>query len=131
MHYQPSFKASEPPRLSVPDTAVAWYPPPMSTSFTGDGGYLFQVNCAMCHGTSGKGDGPVLQKMVDNYGYTPALTPDLTGLTLMKVAGIRGFMQSGVVVMPNFSKVLNEDEINLIANYVVDCLQGADLAACP
>ena len=31
MHYQKSFKAHEPPRLSVPETAVAWFPPPQST----------------------------------------------------------------------------------------------------
>ncbi|GIT69662.1 MAG: hypothetical protein Ct9H300mP27_07660 [Chloroflexota bacterium] len=28
MHYQPIYKSHEPPRLSVPDTAVAYYPPP-------------------------------------------------------------------------------------------------------
>lgn len=132
MHYQPSYKISEPPRLSVPDTAVAWYPPPKNTSFTDDGGHMFQVNCSMCHGATGKGDGAVLQRMMDNYGYVPALPADLTSgpVTAMGRAGVEGFMRSGVVVMPNFSKILNDDEIDLIASYVVNCLQSVDPSAC-
>ena len=71
MHYQPSYKAHEPPRLSAPESAVAWFPPPPATSFANDGEHLFQVNCSMCHVAGAKGDGPVLQKMEDTYGYRP------------------------------------------------------------
>ena len=71
MHYQPSYKAHEPPRLSVPGSAVAWFPPPPATSFANDGEHLFEVNCSMCHGSAGKGDGPVLKKMMEQYGYEP------------------------------------------------------------
>ena len=37
MHYQPSYKVQEPPRLSPPASAVPWYgsTPPEPTSFAG------------------------------------------------------------------------------------------------
>ncbi len=133
MHYQPYYKSHEPPRLSVPASAVAWFPPPEATSFANDGAHLFQVNCSMCHGSAGKGDGPVLQKMIDQYGYAPMLDPDLTSPPVMGMdeEGIESFMTSGVLVMPNFSKLLTDKEMQLVAGYVVNCLQGKQPQACP
>ena len=133
MHYQPSYKAHEPPRLSVPASAVAWFPPPEATSFANDGEHLFQVNCSMCHGSAGKGDGPVLKKMVEQYGYEPMLDPDLTSPPVMGMGqgGIEGFMRSGLMVMPNFSKLLTDKEMRLVSEYVVNCLQGKQPQACP
>ena len=133
MHYQPSYKAHEPPRLSAPASAVPFYPAPVATSFGNDGRHLFEVNCAMCHGPGAKGDGPVLQKMENTYGYVPALDPDLTSPAVMPMGpeGIEGFMFSGVVVMPNFSKLLSKAEMRLIAEYVVFCLQGTQPQSCP
>ncbi len=130
MHYQPSYKAHEPPRLSVPKSAVAWFPPPPATSFANDGEHIFQVNCSMCHGPAGKGDGPVLKKMMEQYGYVPALPVDLTILDMSPDA-IEAFMLNGVVVMPNFSKLLTGDEMRLVAKYVVNCLQEKQPQACP
>jgi hypothetical protein len=133
MHYQKSFKAHEPPRLSVPPSAVGWFPPPGATSFTDDGQHLYEVNCSMCHGQTGQGDGPVLQRMMNVYGYTPVVTPDLTSepVSAMGALGVAGFMGSGLVVMPNFSKLMTPEEMRLTAEYVVNCLQGANPQACP
>ncbi len=133
MHYQQSFKVHEPPRLSVPASAVGWFPAPKATSFTDDGQHLYQVNCSMCHGQTGQGDGPVLQIMMTTYGYQPVVTPDLTSdpVQLMGPEVIMSFMRSGLQVMPNFSKLLTEDEMRLIAHYVVNCIQGAQPQACP
>ena len=134
MHYQKSFKAHEPPRLSVPDTAVGWYPAPVETiPVAHQGQRLFTVNCIMCHGNTGQGNGPVLNKMMDTYGYTPAITPDLTSQTVrdLGVVGIEGFISGGLVVMPSFSKLLTEEEMRVAAEYVVNCLQGTRLEACP
>ena len=79
MHYQQTFKSHEPPRLTGPESAVPvdWVSAPKSTSFN-TGEHLFNVNCAMCHGATAKGDGSVLQNMISNYGYTPAVDADLT-----------------------------------------------------
>ena len=49
MHYQPIYKSHEPPRLSVPDTAVAYYPPPQATSFANSGQHLYDVNLSLIH----------------------------------------------------------------------------------
>ena len=44
--------------------------------------------------------------------------------------GIKGLLISGVAVMPNFSKLLNDEEMDLVTNYVVDCIQGNDPQKC-
>ena len=91
-----------------------------------DGQHLFEVNCSMCHGNQGKGDGPVLQKLMSpDYEYTPLLTPDLTSeqVIAMGCEGIEGFMRSGVNVMPNFSKLLNGEEMAAICEYITGTLQ--------
>jgi mono/diheme cytochrome c family protein len=124
MHYHQSYRSYEPPRLSAPDTAVAWFPAPQATSNTG-GDHLFLVNCSMCHGATGKGDGPVLQTLMTKYNYKPVVSPDLTsaGVVGMGAPGIQGFMFSGVQVMPNFSKLLSREETQSIADYIIRCLQ--------
>jgi mono/diheme cytochrome c family protein len=132
MHYHQSYRSYEPPRLSVPDTAVPWFPAPKATSNSSPD-HLYQVNCAMCHGVAGKGDGPVLQMLMsEKYNYKPVVSPDLTsaGVVGMGAAGIRGFMGSGVVVMPNFSKLLSPEETQSIADYIVRCLQSPQPQQC-
>ena len=132
MHYQPSHKASEPPRLSAPESAVPFYSVEASNH---DGEDLYNINCSMCHGAQGKGDGPVLVKMIDIYGYNPSVPPDLTAiedpLMIAKdTAGVTNIMTGGLTVMPSFSKLLTPDQIDAVARYVVDCLQGTDQAGC-
>jgi len=121
MHYQPSFRSYEPPRLSVPESAVPWFPSPQATSFTGDGQHLFDVNCAMCHGSGAKGDGPVLQLMMNTYGYTPLVPTDLTPfppnvIETILASNTRPFGPQ--TIMPPFSKLLNAEERRLIAEYI-------------
>lgn len=122
MHYQQSYKPGEPPRPSgvVGAVPVDWLPAPKSTSFN-TGQHLFNVNCSMCHGQTAKGDGPVLKKMMDQYEYKPAVTPDLTSpqVVAMGAEGMQGFMFSGVVVMPSFRKLLTSAEMDLITEYIV------------
>ena len=123
MHYQQSYKSQEPPRVDAVESAVPWFPSPQSTTtFGNDGQHLFLVNCSMCHGETGKGDGPVLQLLMSSdYGYQPALSPDLTTLT-MDQAVIEGFMRGGVNVMPNFSKLLTSEEMSAISEYIAESL---------
>ena len=125
MHYQQSFKSQEPPRLSGVESAVAWFPSPINTSFGNDGQHLYQVNCSMCHGPGAKGDGPVLQKLISDYGYKPVVNPDLTSdqVKAMGKIGIMGFMGSGLNVMPNFSKLLTPEEMVAISEYITGTLQ--------
>ena len=123
MHYQQSYKSHEPPRLSAPESSVAFFPPPQSTGkVTSTGEHLFAVNCSMCHGSDAKGDGPVLQKLIATYGYTPIINPpDLTDNPPESITGLllsvtRPFGDDSV--MPPFGKLLNETERNAIAEYI-------------
>ena len=138
MHYQPSYKPHEPPRLSPPASAVPWYgsTPPQPTSFAGSGKHLFDVNCAMCHGVTGQGDGPVLARMIVDYGYqatdAPLLNPVLTSevATNLTRDEMRGVITGGVNVMPKFSKLLTDEQIEQVMDYVQGCIQQNNQAAC-
>ena len=138
MHYQPSYKAHEPPRLSPPASAVPWYgaPAPAPTSFGGSGKHIFETNCAMCHGVEGRGDGPVLGRMIVDYGYQATdaalLNPDLTSEAARSLdrEGLRGVVTGGVNVMPSFAKLLTEEQIELALDYVQGCIQDGDAGAC-
>ena len=119
-HYQQSYKSHEPPRLAGVAGAVAFYPPPPNTT-DGSVAHLFEVNCQMCHGAGAKGDGPVLNLLINEYGYETAITADLTTLT---PEAIEGFLKVNVrpfgptSVMPPFGKLLSEDERWALANYI-------------
>jgi azurin len=130
MHYQQTYKSHEPPRLSAPASSVAWYSGPESTSFT-DGRHLYMVNCSMCHGLTGQGDGPVLNTLINSYGYEPTVNPDLTSDQAKAIGpgGILGFMRSGVVVMPSFSKLLTDSEQTAIVDYVAGTLAPTSAGA--
>ena len=119
-HYQQSYKSHEPPRLAGVAGAVAYYPPPPNT--TDDSvAHLYEVNCQMCHGDGAKGDGKVLNLLINNYGYETAITPDLTTL---EPAEIESFLKVNVrpfgpnSVMPPFGKLLSEDERWALAEYI-------------
>jgi mono/diheme cytochrome c family protein len=120
MHYTQSYKSYEPPRLDVPASAVPVYEAAKSTSYY-SGEHLYDVNCVMCHGTEAKGDGPALMKIINDYGYSPAVTPDLTSPEVKSIGvnGVKGYLYSGVVVMPSFKKMLSEEEMNMISEYVL------------
>ena len=149
MHYQPAYKAHEPPRLDVGSVdrngdgkaefvAVPWYgsTPPQPTSFAGSGQHIYETNCLMCHGATGQGDGPVLARIIVDYGYQTTdaalLNPNLTSEAAKSLDrdGLRGAITGGVNVMPPFAKLLTPDQIELVLDYVEGCLQDGDAAAC-
>ena len=122
MHYQQSYKSHEPPRLSGVADAVPWFPAPKYTAFEANSGrYLFAVNCSICHGPGAKGDGPVLQKLITTYGYTPVVTTDLTTLP---PEAIESFLRATTrpfgpdSVMPPFGKLLSAEERGVISQYI-------------
>lgn len=138
MHYQPAYKAHEPPRLSPPASAEPWYgaTAPEPTSFAGSGRHIYATNCLMCHGATGQGDGPVLARIIVDYGYRTTdaalLNPDLTSAAARSLdrEGLRGAITGGVNLMPSFAKLLTPEQIELALDYVEGCLQDGDAAAC-
>jgi mono/diheme cytochrome c family protein len=134
MHYQQSYGAHEPPRISVPEGAVPITGRQLSTTENlipgqrvEEGARLFANNCAFCHGTSGKGDGPVLRVMRDKYNYPQSnpggqypITPDLTSdfVNVQPDVAIYAWITNGVTVMPSFNKLLTVEERWLVVNYI-------------
>ena len=118
MHYQPSFEAGEGPRLSPPESAVPWFPVPAPTK---TGAELFAINCAMCHGQEGKGDGLVLRILEAKYAYRPAVPPDLTSDFVQVQSSddvLLNIISRGLVVMPPFEKLLSEEERRLLLDHI-------------
>ena len=122
MHYQESWGSQEPPRLSPPESAVAWFDP---IEPLGDGEQLFVTNCSMCHGLEGQGNGNVLRIMESRYGYEQKVPADLTTIQLsLADETILDYINNGVVlenqvtVMPAFEKLLSPHEIDLILGHV-------------
>ena len=119
-HYQQTYRSHEPPRLIGVADAVAFFPPVAST-VTNTGADLFKVNCQMCHGADGKGTGPVLGILRDNYGYQTIVDADITNRPPSLIEARLGATTRPLgptSVMPPFGKLLSPDERAAIAQYV-------------
>jgi mono/diheme cytochrome c family protein len=88
-------------------------PPPPATTATETGGgqaasgaQLFSDNCESCHGANGTGGhvGPDLQK----------------SSVAENLAKVEKQVRNGKGVMPSFSNVLSDEEIDTVAHYVVE-----------
>jgi mono/diheme cytochrome c family protein len=133
MHYQQSFRVQEPPRLAPPEGAVPVTgrelsytaqelqalrnPLPRSLETLESGRALFETNCATCHGTRGRGDGPN-SVFLKKYSYPSA--PDLTAPTTQSRSDgeIFGIVTNGIVVMPSFKNLLSERERWTLVHYL-------------
>jgi mono/diheme cytochrome c family protein len=125
MEIQPSFRPMEDPQPvpkgSVPIQGAAFVPgdgTPLNPVVADDtslarGKNLYEVNCALCHGTGGKGDGPMAEKLRRK----PA---DLTGANVTRLADgdIFIIITSGAGVMPPLSENLSAGERWDVVNYV-------------
>jgi len=154
MHYTQMYRSQEPPRLypatgSVPFQLVGSGPlvvEKLSLAVTADtvdqGMGLYEVNCAVCHGLSGTGDGPMKRFLIKWGGILP---PDLLSSTtagrsddvLLGLIGEGGstkltFADLGLepppevgnpITMPVFKKLLTPEELWMVVHYVRD-LQG-------
>ena len=146
MHYNQSYRAQEPPRLVSPLGAVPFKfasdtreltrepaispadysgltnPVTRSAATSGAGVELFRVNCSMCHGSEGLGDGRVSEFLVAyNYFAAPDLTLDGT---VSKTDGdLYGILTNGINVMPTFKNLLSPGDRWLLVDYMRQ-LQG-------
>ena len=147
MHYSQSFKSQEPPRLAPPADSVVF-------SSAGDpdqvlvvpdkqeraydpvvAGNLFRVNCSVCHGIGGHGDGKIVRHLTSTASYwatTNDGTPYIAPPDLVESAATRltdrdtmvAFVTSGARVMPPFGKLLSEEDIRDIVSYIFDAEAG-------
>ncbi len=144
MHYAQSYKIQEPPSLSAPTGSVPvtgaevdytlaqarllQNPVPKDRGVSA-GAKLYQANCAVCHGSTGLGDGPMATRLKDaGYASPPA---NLTGAGPTKakpdgevfLAITKGFagaygLPADRFVMPAFRKLLTEQERWALVQYI-------------
>jgi mono/diheme cytochrome c family protein len=128
MHYSPSDRPGEPPRLSPPEEAVprrGQKPSPVTVAFEQAdllrvtiidtpqtrrwGGELFAINCAPCHGVRGDGQGLVADRIeAATTIRPPAIASDrVRGRTPGQLYHI---ITNGRGLMPGLGKVLSDDE---------------------
>ena len=147
MHYAQSYRSQEPPRLypaqgSVPFTLheqgtrgildVVSNPLLEQTEATVSAGSgLYQVNCSVCHGMTGKGDGAAKSYLIKHGGLPPA---DITGPATAMASDmeLKGFIGLGGRIayysggnkydspsaMPMFNKLLTDEEQSQLVHYI-------------
>ncbi len=152
MHYQKSYRSQEPPRLDTPAGAVPITGGEVAYTFeeardltnplAGDpqarerGAQLYAVNCVVCHGAQGRGDG----RMAALWATQPGAVPP-ADLTSAVVAGrtdgelywilTNGYTSpqqqvqypGGLTNMPAFGKLLTPEERWALVTYIRQ-LQG-------
>ena len=143
MHYSQSTRMQEPPRLAPAEDAVPFVEIGTDQVLTvpekRERPYdvtrareLYRVNCSVCHGISGTGDGPAAQHITSANSYwaqtndSPYVGPaDLIEKreTYDQEAMIN-LITNGVIVMPRFSNLLPEEDIREIATYIYDQNNG-------
>ncbi|TAK33144.1 MAG: cytochrome c [Chloroflexota bacterium] len=138
MHYEPSYRAQEPPVRDVPPGAVPaadqggtqlaqTTPIPNPLNFIPSqpvsGERLFQINCVPCHGQSGKGDGMIAPHFRAAGVTLPA---DLTSGAIQQRSdeSLYGSITNGkhdpqtLVGMPPFRSLLTPDERLALVGYI-------------
>ena len=132
-HYHQTYRRQEAPRLDPPPGAVpitgaevalapgdadaAQNPVPNDQAAIDHGAELYRVNCSMCHGPDGEGDGEVGAKLVrDGYARPPSLVTDTT--QNRTDGGIFYVLSNGINVMPDFSPLLSAEERWTIVHYI-------------
>lgn len=77
-----------------------------------NGGRLFQIYCALCHGPEGKGNGPIAAKFVP--------PPDITlEFFRQRTDGfLYGTIRDGGAIMPSQGEGLSQEERWDIVNYL-------------
>jgi cytochrome c oxidase cbb3-type subunit 2 len=108
--------------------------PPTSPDSAKRGGQLFQsMNCGLCHGKEGRGNGPSAASLTDTRGY-PIRPFDLTSGTRLKCgdsdAGIFRDLTTGLdgTPMPSFASALKPDQIWDLVHYIATLRAAAKLA---
>lgn len=135
MHYQPSQRRLEPQRLTAPAGAVPIQGGRPRLTFEQASGLanpvagtpeapergreLYRVNCATCHGSGGRGDGP----LAPYYARSPAATVPPIDLAGPRVRArtdgqLYWILVHGLGNMPPYGELLTDDEVWTVVLHV-------------
>ena len=125
---QGSYPRLSPPESAVPITGkevpltvddIATLSNPIPEEMIDKGKFLYEINCAMCHGLSGTGDGTVLGLMINKYNYEPKLPPDLTTVKGYPDGFLYGIISNRDLILtdPNQHKVMPQFQKLLTMGY--------------
>lgn len=133
MHYQQTYKAQEPPRIGPPEDSVPVQgsavvlpddvrtlvnPVARTPQTLRAAAWLYQINCAACHGPAAGGDGKAGEHLVE-HGSTapPAFDSDRVrrlspGETFASISNGFGIVPNsgGLTRMPAFGKLLSDED---------------------
>ncbi len=103
-----------PSPLTVDSMSFLPNPTPASEASLDNGRMYYSINCAMCHGVMGDGNGSMKQ-LNPAYGYSPSL---LTESARGRTDGyIWGMLRNGRGSMPNYARIEEDDRWDVV-NYV-------------
>jgi mono/diheme cytochrome c family protein len=115
----PGFAVSYAPTFATIDSMKGIpNPTPADARSLQNGRMYYQINCAVCHGEAGKGDGPILSAKAI---FPPALVgPSTVALT---DGAIWGIIRNGRGVMPSYDRIEELDRWDVV-NYVRGLQKG-------
>ncbi|MDP6823940.1 MAG: cytochrome c [Dehalococcoidia bacterium] len=142
MHYSQAYRSQEIPRLPGVESAVAYngegnaqdvlevLPANEAHPYDAEAGAeLYRVNCSVCHGVSGLGDGSAVAHIIsansawasDHNGVAYNAPPDLQELRDSRgETGMFSIVDTGGILMPKFGPLLSEAERWDIIRYIFD-----------
>ena len=141
MHYSQAHRSQEPPRQAPVRRAVAFIPAggpaamldvPAQKTRPYDPAVareLYRVNCTVCHGVSGTGDGPAVQYITATNSFYASQSGGMPYAPPPNLIELRSdrtpeawftVLNSGVNVMPRFGALLTEEEMRDLVEYMFD-----------
>ena len=139
MHYSQASRSQEPPRLPPVQGAIAFngigtenrldVPDVRERPYDADRAReLFRVNCSVCHGTTGEGNGPAAEHLTATDSYYYAINDEAyaapanlkTKRDEYDKQAMVNIITNGIIVMPRFGNLLAEEDIREIATYIYD-----------
>jgi mono/diheme cytochrome c family protein len=130
MHYAPSQRREEPRRLSPPPDAVPTSGGRPAYTFDQAAGLtdpvppsperaaeLYRVNCAMCHGQDGHGQGPVAHYFSD-AGVVPPVDFATARVHARTDGQLYWILANGLGGMPAFGRLLTDEQLWLLVQAI-------------
>ena len=88
------------------------------SAYAQEGKQLYEQTCAMCHGASGKGDGPTSQVLQPKPADLTVVLKDKKDAYLTKLIREGGASVGKSPLMPSYKDMLNKDQIQSLIQYV-------------